>query len=126
MKISMYTLIALWLWCVAAAGDVVSVTESMLRQDGNKAVAQAPCNWDKDMSLVSVTGYYGETEAGLAEAVIEPVGKQQQGSTIQITIDPSHYVHAESPLHHIDIEMGINEEIKCKEGFGFTPKNFVK
>jgi len=127
MKFSIYTVIALWLWCAAAAGEEIPlvVTPEILQQNAHTATLQTPCNWDKDLGNVKVMGFYGTPESDMMQAAIEPTAKTTVGAFLQVTINPSDYTHEQRPLHHANVVINTTGK-QCEGGFGFNPGNFTK
>lgn len=128
MKISMYTLIAMWLWCVAAAGETIPLvtTPELLKENAQTATLATPCNWDKNLDTVQVMGFYGTSGSGTQqEVLLEPVAKAMIGAYLQVVLKENVYMYEQKPLHHVNVLINTTEKT-CPGGFGFSPGNFVK
>lgn len=129
---STYVLIAMWLWCVSAAGETIPITTQSLQANNYHAEITMPCNWDKDLDKIAVTGVYanpGEyTEVqnysildrdSVVIQPITPVSLSMAGNNVHFAFPPEiPMTHDGKYLYHLNVDIGTTKS-KCKEGFGF-------
>lgn len=120
----LYVLIALWLWCAAAAGETISVTPQMLERGNHRVTLSTPCNWDKDVSKVKIQAVYENPEGHPLRTEVVPTQLKRQGLNLFFVVAPETGMRDGMPLHHMDVEIGTTEQ-KCRQGFGFSPGNFT-
>ena len=120
-----YILVAMWLWCVAAAGETIHITPDMLAQQDGSVIVSPPCNWDNNLVSVTVTGVYSSSTSDVVKTPIEPTSKSRIGSQVRLAFPPTTSVHETMPLHHLEVEMATTDAV-CKQDFGFKQGNFVR
>jgi hypothetical protein len=129
----LYVLIAMWLWCAAAAGETLPVTKEMIAAS-NPVMLTLPCNWDKDVSSIKVVGVYaypsvymdvkGYTilDRGSRESVpITPlsIGVEQEKLRIEFPADIPQAIGTPTKyLYHYEVDVKTTKA-RCKQGFGF-------
>lgn len=129
---SIYTLIAMWLWCVAAAGDTLPITTQSLQENSNHAVLTMPCNWDRNIDKIAVTGIYAnpgeytdvrnysilDRDSAVAET-ITPLSVSAEGDKLHLAFSPDlPMMHEGKYLYHLNVDFGTTQK-RCKQGFGF-------
>lgn len=120
-----YILIAMWLWCAAAAGETIHITPDMLAQEDGSVTVSPPCNWDKNLESVTVTGVYSSSASDVVKTPVEPTSKAISGSQVRLAFPPTTPAHETMPLHHLEVEMATTSSV-CKQDFNFKQGNFVR
>lgn len=129
---SLYVLIAMWLWCVSAAGETLPISVQSLQENNYQASVTVPCNWNKDISTVTVTGIYANPgeytdvrsysimdRASISKVPIIPTSIRDGGNQIFFAFDPGMPMTDEGKyLYHLNVEVPTTNT-RCKEGFGF-------
>ena len=132
MKFSMLTLIAMWLWCTAAAGEILPVAVQALEQNSHGVTLTPPCNWDKNLDNVAVNAVYAHPgrhtdvrsysvmdRGSIVNVPIRPMDIKVEGNQLTVAFDPNlPKIHDGRFLYHLNVEVGTRNQ-KCKEGFGF-------
>ena len=118
-----YWLIAAWLFFASALlAEEKHLDAQFFLQQGFDVAHTMPCNWDSQLTSVTLFGYYGtDAEAQgnlLFQDVITPLDMQVFGSNLLIKFDPSIMTHAgtNKPLHHVAIDYQTNNK-RCDSGF---------
>jgi len=131
---SWYLLIAMWLWCVAAAGETLPVTTQMVDAGSGAVLLRTPCNWDKDVARVGVFAVYAKPgsytdvrgysimERESRERVpITPVSVEKVDDVkLRIAFPPNLQRRKgdDKYLYHLEVDVNTTGE-PCKQGFGF-------
>lgn len=127
-----WILIAMWLWCSAAAGETLPVTTQTLEQNNYQAILTPPCNWDKDVGKVTATAVYADpgeyTEVrdfsildreSVVNVPITPTSTTVMGDKLYMSFDPTlPKMHDGKYLYHVNVNIETTKT-QCKEGFGF-------
>lgn len=130
---ALYILIAMWLWCVAAAGESLPITTQSLMDSGYENTLNMPCNWDQSMSEVKLYGVYADPgtsnevrtysildKSDAMRVPITPVSMAKVGtSQIHMALDPGlPQTHQGKYLYHLELDFKATNK-RCKSGFGF-------
>jgi len=118
----LYAMLTLALLATSASADVKSLSAVFFQQQGLAAMQMLPCNWDKNLSAVTIFGYYGTDAQALFQDVITPTDIQRYGDStnLMFTLPADVMTHANGmPLHHIDIDYKATRR-RCQSGFGFS------
>lgn len=124
-KRAMVVLIAMWLWCVAAAGETITVPLERWQRGNGTVRIPHPCDWDENLDTVSVFAFYGASDTDLVKVPVEPTSKSRSGKHVRISFAPTLTTYKDLPLHHLEASMATTGAI-CKEDFKFKQGNFVR